>query len=43
MESNKKMANEKLKINYKVQNKTWNNPQIRNQRNHELRFIRLQT
>jgi len=35
------MATEKLKINYKVQNKTWTNQQIKNHKNsHELSVIR---
>ena len=32
------MAIEKLKINYKTQNKTWTNPQIKNHyKSHELK------
>jgi hypothetical protein len=38
------MAVEKLEINYKPQNKTWTNPQIKNNKNCcELRLIRPQT
>jgi len=38
------MATEKLKISYKLKNKTWTNPQIKNhKKGHELRLIRPQT
>jgi len=37
------MATDKLKINYKAQNKTWTNQQIKNHKNsHELSVIRSQ-
>jgi len=37
------MATEKLKINYKAQNKIWTNQQIKNHKNsHELSVIRSQ-
>jgi hypothetical protein len=43
MGSNSKMATEKLKITYKTQNKTWNNPHIKNHKQgDELTFIRPQ-
>jgi hypothetical protein len=38
------MATEKLKITYKAQNKTWNNPHIKNhKKGYELTLIRPQT
>jgi len=38
------MTIEKLKTNYKAQNKTWNNPQIKtHKKTHELTLIRPQT
>ena len=38
------MATKNLKINYKTQNKTWTNLQIKNhEESHELKLIRPQT
>jgi len=35
------MAIDNLKINYRLKNKTWTNPQIKNhKKGHELRLIR---
>jgi hypothetical protein len=40
----RKTAFEKLKINYKAQNKTWTNPQIKNhKKSREVKLIRPQT
>jgi hypothetical protein len=44
MGSNRKMAIGILKINYKAQNKTWSNPQIKNHKKSlEIRLTRPQT
>ena len=44
MDSNRKMAIGILKINYKVQNKTWTNQQIKNHvKSLEIRLTRWQT
>jgi len=40
MGKNRKMAIGKLKINYRLKNKTWTNPQIKNHKIHEIRLIR---
>jgi hypothetical protein len=43
MGSKRKMAIEKLKLTTRLKNKTWTNPQIKNNKmNHELRLIRPQ-